>query len=727
MKKRILFLWLLAFGAQGLQTAVKAEVVDTMRMYDLQEVEIKASRMNSALKNLPQKVEVVTSEQLQSLPSENLAEVLKRVVNLDIVQYPGVAATTGMRGFSPSAHSRSYTLILIDGAPSGTNNLASILTSNIERVEIIKGPYATLYGSDAMGGVINIITRQLGKPLQGNILIEAGNPGYYKAEAFAGGAILPGLKAGLGLSLQKQGDNYLIGKNNLFKMSELEKLILDKQSYGDTMRHSTYDLNHLDGQLDWQINPRWRAKAGAVYTWAKEVQLHGNYWGSYGQSKKEVDRRNFHGTIERKTNSAFTSLNPYYSQEKDPNYSDNTSEGFINFESDIKEYGFQLQHQQNLGDFKLLGGIDYRVNDYHSERFEAKGTPTAPYKPDNRFGNSALFVQGSYSSDRFDANLGARYDHFRYHVAANEALHAPEANNTYNTFNPSLGAQYRFSEKVKAHTSFGTAFSVPDAYKTAGKYDVSVYFAEWDFWWTQSYVGNPALKPEKSRSADIGLKYSDLTRGFDFDATYFYNFHHNMITETTLGTGEKSYLNADKATMDGLEIDTRFNFGALFHNKFILELYANCTWLFHSGYTRTLSGTNGIDSLITKDLEFVRKANGNFGLYFQNDKGISARLNARYIGSRFEKDSFGPLRPGISSSDYTTEGGYTVADQVLKHPDYLIFDLSLRYAFKNKIEIGCLLSNLFDENYSEKDGFNLYGRQVKLSIGYRFKLWTIDN
>ena len=389
-------------------------------------------------------------------------------------------------------------------------------------------------------------------------------------------------------------------------------------------------------------------------------------------------------------------------------------------ESDVKEYGFQLQHQQNLKLLKLVGGIDYSVYDYQSERFESRGTPTTPYKPNNRYGNAAVFAQASYSNNRLDANLGARFDHFNYHIDANKALNSEEANNTYNTINPSLGIQYQIAKNLKVHTSAGTAFSVPDAYKTAGSYDVSVYFADWDYWWTQSYVGNPDLKPETSRSADLGLKYTNADNGLSFDITYFYNYHNNKIVDYTLDTGEKSYMNANHSVMDGVELDARYNIGVLFNNEFILELYTNWTYLLDANYTQKLTSTSGADSTVTQDLQFVRKSNGNFGMFFQNPMGISARVNARYIGSRFEEDSFGSLRPEITTSDYTTDGGYSASDKMLKHPDYLIFDLSAKYIFKKHFEVGCTISNLFDENYTEKDGYNMMGRQIRLNIGYKF-------
>ena len=99
----ICVLLLCAFGAV-------AGILDSTKVYPIQEVTVHASRMERKLKNLPQKVEIISSDLIKSLPAENLAEVLKRTTNLDIVQYPGLSAAIGMRGFSPSAHARSLHL-----------------------------------------------------------------------------------------------------------------------------------------------------------------------------------------------------------------------------------------------------------------------------------------------------------------------------------------------------------------------------------------------------------------------------------------------------------------------------------------------------------------------------------------------------------------------------------------------------------------------------------------
>jgi vitamin B12 transporter len=714
--KKIFALFILT-TAMGI-SLVPAETLDSIRHYPMEEVVIQSSRLGNTRKNIPQKIEVITEEDILSVPNENLAEVIKRLTNTDIIQYPGTAATIGMRGFSPSAHSRSYTLLLIDGKPAGTTNLASIIPTNIERIEVIKGPYATLYGSDAMSGVLNIITKTIGQDLHGNLQVEGGTFDFYRMDGSLSGEILPSLRGGLHFSTMKQGKDYQIGNHNLLKMTDVEKLMLDKNSYGDTMNHSKYDLTHINTRLEWDINQRWNTHVDATYTFGKDIETPGNYWGSYGYSKKEIRRFNAYGTIERKGKLGVLSFNPYFTRENEPNYSDNTSAGFIDFESEISEYGFQCQQQLSFGAFKAVGGLDVGVYDYHSERFESAGTPTTPYKPDNRHTNGALFAQVSYHYERLDLNVGARYDRFDYHIEANEVLHAAASDNTYHTFNPSIGAQYRLFDGLTAHSSFGTAFSVPDAYKTAGSYDVAIDYGT--YIWKQAYVGNPDLKPEKSHTTDLGLNYTAPNNTFHADITYFYTLHDDKIVEKSLTDGTKTYINANASTMDGMEFIANYDFGSLFERRFSLNLYTSWTYLFDANFSQTTKSSAGTDSTYNRDLLYVRKLNGNFGLSFRNQKGFSARLHARYNGSRLEKDSFSKLRTGILKTDYTTEGGYTASEKILKHPDYLLFDLSSQYTFQKRLSIGLTVSNLLDENYTDKDGYNMPGRQLKVNIGYSF-------
>ena len=681
-----------------------AEMLDSTKVYPIEEVTVQVSRMEQKLKNLPQKVEIISSSLIKSLPAENLAEVLKRTTNLDIIQYPGLSATIGMRGFSPSAHSRSYTLLLINGKPAGTNNLATINLDNVEQIEIVKGSYSVLYGSDAMGGVVNIITKNGSTAPEGHLSVESGSFGYRKLSGNFTGNSGEKLTYGLGYSRQEQTKDYRIGQKNLLKISDVDKLMLDKASFGDAMDNSQYELNSDNAFVNYDISKQWKINAEGAYTFAYDVETAGNYWGTYGQSKKDVNRLNLYVTLEQNSAKNQFRFSPYYTNDQNPNYSDNTDKGFISFKSTVKEYGYQLQDNYNMGKLSVLVGADLKVYDYQSNRFSAIGTPADPYKPNNKFTNVAAFTQVAYSANKLDVNAGVRFDRFTYHIDANDGLKAPEANANYNTLNPSVGAQYQFLRNFNAHASFGTAFSVPDAFKVAGKYTVS----------GKSYVGNPNLDPEKSRTTDFGVGYSSAKNSLRFDLSYFQTLHDHKIVEEKMASGEYTYVNANDSKMEGIELMSSFNLGQFLPEKPELEAYVNFTWILKNDFTQ-LVGTE----ILTRDMQYVRNANGNFGLNYRHDR-INMRLNSRFIGSRLERDWFGAQRPGIVAANYYIQGGYKATDKILQHPEYLLFDYSIGYAFSEKVNFGVTVSNLLDENYSEKDGYNMPGRSIVAKLAYTF-------
>ena len=151
----------------------------------LSEVVVTASGFEQDLKQAPASIAVVTREELESKQFRDLAEALNGVEGIDVM---GGTGKTGGLDISIRGMPSEYTLILIDGR---RQNVAGDVTPNgfgaahtsflppvsaIERIEVIRGPMSTLYGSDAMGGVINIITRKVAKEWSGSVGVQVGIP-----------------------------------------------------------------------------------------------------------------------------------------------------------------------------------------------------------------------------------------------------------------------------------------------------------------------------------------------------------------------------------------------------------------------------------------------------------------------------------------------------------------------------------------------------------------------
>ena len=134
---------------------------------------ITATRSESRVKEVPAKVEVIDRQTVEQTVGNTVTEQLKKNASINVIEYPGALAGIGIRGFRPEFSGiTKHTLILVNGRPAGTTNLATLLSDNIERIEVLKGPASSLYGGEAMGGVVNIITRKNSGKLTG--MVEAG-------------------------------------------------------------------------------------------------------------------------------------------------------------------------------------------------------------------------------------------------------------------------------------------------------------------------------------------------------------------------------------------------------------------------------------------------------------------------------------------------------------------------------------------------------------------------
>lgn len=718
MSKKVLFAVALSLVAIGQRSAYAQDQETEGR--ELDEVVVTATKMNLPLKEIPQKVEIIDRSRIENIPAESLAELLKKVTPLNIIQYPGSSARIGVRGFSPTAHNRAYSILLIDGKPAGTSNLLSMPTEFVERIEIVKGPYAVLYGSDAMGGVINVITRRPGEELGGTASVSYGSFGRTEIMGQAEGSLSENVRLSLGASTARQTKDYKIGAKNLLPINDVEKAILDNKSYGDVMDNTKTAHNQFIGMLDVDFSDFWSGSFTASYLETEGLEMPGNYWHSYGLQSMDFSRLNVLFDLKRESETNTLTFSPYYSDYLEKNYVGTVgSKGnYASFKSGNRSYGLKLYDTQRWGDFTLLAGVDLDAENATTETFSAPATPSKPYRPDYNSLSSAIYLQGTYSIEQLKVNAGLRYTFAYMATMADERLKNEEAKRNISNLSPGLGIKYFILPSLNFHGSFGTAFYLPDAYQAAGEYKT-----DW-----ASYKGNPDLRPETSLSYDFGINYN-YGRIFNVDVTFFQTHYKDKIVNDYTNKEFTTFKNADKGLINGLEVMLSTDLAPLFDTDRTLELYANYTHLFRANFDTPLEG----DKVLTQDLLYLRKDMGSFGIHYDDGSHFSTLLNARLVGHRFEKDMLTTpenkregkkesemIRPGITSKSYTTDGGYEAKDRILRHPQHLIFDYSISYRLDNGLKLGVTVSNLFDENYTEKDGYNMPGRALMGKISYTF-------
>ncbi|MBW2105126.1 MAG: TonB-dependent receptor, partial [Deltaproteobacteria bacterium] len=164
----------------------------------LEEVVVTAGRVEEKKKEITSNVTIIDEEEIKSSSARDLGDLLAEKGIGHIQKYPGALSAVGIRGFRTETHGNDlmgHVLILLNGRRAGTGNLAKIMTKNIERIEIIRGPASVQYGSAAMGGVVNVITKK----------------GKDKPKAFVDGV--------LGSFGHKEGSAGFSGKHNRFDFS----------------------------------------------------------------------------------------------------------------------------------------------------------------------------------------------------------------------------------------------------------------------------------------------------------------------------------------------------------------------------------------------------------------------------------------------------------------------------------------------------------------------------
>ena len=179
-------------------------------------VVVTARRVGTRVAETPQKIEVIDATDIERSVASDLTDVLKKNAGVDVVQYSGALSGIGIRGFRPQFSGiNKRSLLLIDGRPSGVTNLATLLLDNVERIEVLKGAASAVYGSSAMGGVVNVITRQSRGAIGGNARIGAGSFGASEFAGRVGGNVASRVDLDVIGNAFDQRDDYRMGNGEV--------------------------------------------------------------------------------------------------------------------------------------------------------------------------------------------------------------------------------------------------------------------------------------------------------------------------------------------------------------------------------------------------------------------------------------------------------------------------------------------------------------------------------
>ncbi len=463
MKKRsvsLLFVLLLS-------TPAFAEPPDVI----LPEIVATASRWEEPMERVPQDMTVITRADIERKGVPFVVDILRFQTDIQIVQSggPGANATMFMRGGSGS-----QVLVLVDGIkfnnPStGSADLSGLLTSDVERIEIIKGAQSTLYGSEAMAGVVNIITRKGTGKLKGDLSVEGGSFATIKTSgSVSGGTERTNYRLSAswldtdGIPTARNG-SMPNGYNNKSLSARLGANPTDSSSVELNLRYGT-DKTQLDNYI---------YGIGLVDT-LNYLQSHETYlvaatgkifpWEKYEQSL----------TLSYLSDD-ITTTDPVTS--------------YNNYRTKTKAELLDWQHTVELRPLTVTGGLTYRY-----ETAENVGAF------DQSTNNRAVYLNAKLGllDDTLILNAGLRDDN---HSTFGNAV-------TYRT-----GALYCLKPlEMRFKANFGTGFRAPSL--------SDLYYPGYS---------NPELKPEKSTGYDLGLEKELFDKKVILAATWFRQQYRNLI------------------------------------------------------------------------------------------------------------------------------------------------------------------------------------------------------
>ena len=626
-------------------------------------VVVTGARAPVALKDTPQRIEVVTRQEIRETPHRELADLLGKTTNVDIKRYPGMNGSVGMRGFTPSSPMTGesmQTLVLQNGIPAVNNNISFMPVNGVARVEVMKGPASSLYGSQAMSGVINVIPVRRTGDIQGGVGVSAGNHNLRQVEADIGGAINETLNFDYFGNWEKRGDY--------------------KDGHGQTMEFSGYKQHSHGLRLGAELAPGWTLDARADLFRADDVQNPGpDPEIRQFETSKDADRDLYSLTLQGKVDQHTLSAAAYTGKENYLNY-DLKKDGRLvqSYDSRIKWHGLQLKDEWDWAEgYKLVFGYDYN----QTKASARSGTPpwTFSYNPDSKLKTHGLYAQQNISLNEGSTNLyvGGRYDRITMSTLPTDGLGNVTQSRDFSQFSPSAGIKHELAPGISLHASAGKGFSAPSAWKLSGEYSGSDWKQDANGNWYPvpiTYVGNANLDPESSVSVDAGIGFE--RDNWNMDLTLYHTRVKDKIVAYDVSPGLKSWRNADEARMRGLELAGNWQFNP----NLRLDL----------GYTHSFRSEQRNGS-VWSPLEYVPKNTVRAALVGNWDK-LHARLGARYNGKSWKSRA--------------ERGGYT------------LWDMSLGYAINKHHTLSLSVDNLFDRYYEEVHGYNMPGREIR--VGYRW-------
>jgi vitamin B12 transporter len=645
-----------------------------------EEVVVTGRRVGTRRTETPQTIEVVDATDIERSVASDLIDLLKKNSGVDVVQYNGALSGIGIRGFRPQFSGiNKRSLLLIDGRPSGVTNLATLLLDNVERVEVLKGAASSVYGSSAMGGVVNVLTKRSRGKIAGNARVGLGSYDASNVAGTVGGSLTSHVDFDASGSVFDQRDDYRMGN-------------------GVTRPATSYKTYNGSVRLGADLGGTWRVDGNADSYRGRDIMIPGDVFnGTTSQGSKDLERAAQDMRLQGRAGAHALSVTAYRTSE-DGHTSNVTTTNpldvpylpYLSFDSGLTWTGAQAKDSwQWSRRNSLIAGLDYERVGSVSRSFDRTGVRIAPFSADSRKETTGVYAENTLTLNggKSVVTIGGRLD-----VIDVQTLMTPLKTDftpsaaTFNVFNPSVGIKQALTAGLRAHFTAGRAFIPAEPSMLTGFTQTLVGGR------TQISQGNPDLKPERSTSFDLGAEWTDETSFVD--VTYFQTvvgdrFVSNVVISNPPAPAPVvlSVANGLDSHIRGMDVDVQRRLSGR------ASVFANVTHYF----SRTDTLASGAEqSILNVPLDTLRA-----GIDL-DARRASLRVSGRYVHGR-------------------QDNNFNIAGSpIIDYDDFVVVDASGTFTIVRRQVLLVGVNNLFDAFYYEKLGYPLQGASFTLSYRLEF-------
>ncbi|MBP2634576.1 MAG: TonB-dependent receptor [Firmicutes bacterium] len=551
----------------------------TEKNFTLDEVVVTATRTETSAKEVPSAIQVITSQTIEEQGAQTLEDVLRYATGIQLTRS---STSPSREAISIRGFDSRFSMILIDGKRLSSEidqnyELDRIPLENIDRIEIVRGPVSSLYGTEALGGVINIITKKsktqsltfdVGSGFYNNIqnakdrysfAYDSGNLGKFSVRISGSQVENSAMFKSNGLTYEPYGTRKSLNAVIDYRLSASETISLTKGH----SEEATYEY----------------VKPATVLLKARDYIERDEYSISY--SKKEIDNElflRFYQSVMEK------SLDQY-------NVSTNALANWVRAKRTINVY--EGRFTQTLNEqHRLTFGAEYRPETFRGTAVNTHEGYFTVIHPNGQVktGSTAnLDYRAAYLQDEWNVNdkllavMSVRYD---------------DSNKFESNVSPKLGLTYKLNDTLRLKANIAQGFRSPTPNQ--------LYQS------TATQQGNPNLKSETSNSYDISVEKDWSKKSAKI--TFFNNDVTNMIDLVTLSGSNKQYQNISKATLQGLEVE------------FTRALSNQLSW------TNSYTYLDAVNAVTHQRLENRARHVLISGLTYHNQHGFTASLQSQTFG-----------------------------------------------------------------------------------------------